>query len=113
MGFQEKIGQCFVHQLRDITSLAFTFLPHLRSKKVHATSSPTAIDNHATSSPTAIDNHATSSPTAVDNEGTKVQNPRRLCHVYRPIANIHGNMHTRTNRECTGKFTEIWQRQKL
>ena len=48
-------------------------------------------------------------------EGTKVQNPRRLCHVhvYRPIANIHGNMHTRTNRECTGKYTEIWQRQKL
>ena len=26
---------------------------------------------------------------------------------------IHGNMHTRTNRECTGKYTEIWQRQKL
>ena len=41
------------------------------------------------------------------NEGTKVQNPRRLCHVYRPIATaicISGQ-----NRECTGKYTEIWQ----
>ena len=49
------------------------------------------------------------------NEGTKVQNPRRLCHVhvytlYKPIA--HGNMHTRTNRECTGKYTEIWKKTK-
>ena len=56
-------------------------------------------------------------PTQVDNEGTKVQNPWCLCHVYtlyRLIAySIHGNMHTRTNRECTGKYTEIWQRQKL
>ena len=51
------------------------------------------------------------------NEGTKVQNPQRHCHVI-IIANIHvytwqyayirGQM-----RECTGKYTEIWQRQKL
>ena len=46
------------------------------------------------------------------NEGTKVQNPRRLCHVhckliYTAAIYIRGQM-----RECTGKYTEIWQRQK-
>ena len=40
-------------------------------------------------------------PLADSNEGTKVQNPRRLCHVHCTqliYMNIHGNiMHTRTN----------------
>ena len=41
------------------------------------------------------------------NEGTKVQNPRRLCHVYTYYTihvynGIRGHM-----RECTGKYTEI------
>ena len=53
----------------------------------------------------------------VYNEGTKVQNPRHLCHVH--CINIHDiytaiYMYIRGQmRECTGKYTEIWQRQKL
>ena len=44
----------------------------------------------------------------INNEGTKVQNPRRLCH--RIIASIHRdlNMHIRGQmRECTGKYLSV------
>ena len=48
------------------------------------------------------------------NEGTKVQNPRRLCHVYTYYTYTAIYMYIRGQmRECTGKYTEIWHRQKL
>ena len=68
------------------------------------------------------------------NEGTKVQNPRCLCHVHciyiatlidsrREEARYNIHIYTCIDtailcirgqmRECTGKYTEIWQRQKL
>ena len=58
------------------------------------------------------------------NEGTKVQNPRRLCHVHRIIASIHVEIYNTVlytailicirgqMRECTGKYIRKFGKDK-